>query len=57
MHGSFQNMFFSEYMPGMKLQGYTVVLFLFFQGNFILFSIVTVPIYSPINSVVEMPTF
>ena len=43
--------FFVDIYSGMKLLGFGVVLFFFFGGLSILFSIVSVPIYIPINSV------
>ena len=43
-------LFSSDKYPEVELLDYTVVLFLVFGGNFILFSIVTVLIYIPTNN-------
>ena len=40
VHVSFRIVFFSEYMPGVGLQGHVVALLLVFKGTSILFSIV-----------------
>ena len=39
--------YFSDIYPGMKWLGHMVVLFLVFGETSILFSILTVPVYSP----------
>ena len=44
VHVSFRIVFFSEYMPGVGLQGHVVALLLVFKGTSILFSIVKVKV-------------
>ena len=48
-------LFLSGIYPGVKLLGHMVVLFLVFWEISILLSIVTVPVYSPTNSVRRFP--
>ena len=51
VHASFQTMFFSRYMPRTGIAGsYSSSIFSFLR-NSILFSVVAVPIYIPVNSV------
>ena len=55
-HISFQLFSFSfcKY-PEVELMDYMVVLFLIFKRNFILFSLVTTPVYTPTNSALRVP--
>ena len=48
---SFHIMVFSRYIPGVGLQGHTIVLFLVFQGT----SILAVPINIPTNNIEGFP--
>ena len=45
----------SDKCPEVELPDHMAVLFLIFQGNFILFSIVAVPVYIPTNSAQGFP--
>ena len=53
VHASFQIMVFSGYMLG--FMDHMLVLYIFFEGNTIVFSMVVVPAYIPTNSVGGLP--
>ena len=55
VHVSFWIMFFSEYMPRSRIAGSYGSSIFFFKGTYIVFSIVAVPIYMPINKVEGIP--
>ena len=55
MHVSCRSYFSLDICPGVGLQGYIVALFLVFIGTSILFSMVALPMYIPINSVGGFP--
>ena len=57
LHVSFWNsfLFFLDIYPGVELLNPTLVLFLVFWGNSVLYSTVAVPIYIPTNSIQGFP--
>ena len=55
LHVSFWMNVWSGYMPRVGLLDHTIVLYLVFWGNVILFSTVDVPIYIPTNRVGQFP--
>ena len=57
VHVSFQIMGFFGYMPRSGILDHVVVLFLFFKGISIMFSILVILIYIPTNSVRGFPFF